>query len=69
MSNYHSYHRADRSSSPSTRQPPPADDDIYVDEDLEPLHLEPTERVSPLRTHLIRALALLCACSLSIGSH
>ncbi|EKM61026.1 uncharacterized protein PHACADRAFT_247333 [Phanerochaete carnosa HHB-10118-sp] len=41
---------------------------MIVDED-EPVTLEPTETISPVRAHLIRALALLCACSLSIGSH
>lgn len=43
---------------------------VDVEEDDVPVHLDtgyapPT----PVRAFLVRALALLCACSLSIGSH
>ncbi|GJE86095.1 MFS general substrate transporter [Phanerochaete sordida] len=63
----------DRSSSRDARDQsvhPTTDDssDVIVDED-EPVTLEPREATSPMRAYLIRALALLCACSLSIGSH
>lgn len=45
------------------------EEDILVSEDeLETLSSEDT-RPSPVRAYFVRALALLCACSLSIGSH
>ncbi|KZT02737.1 MFS general substrate transporter [Laetiporus sulphureus 93-53] len=46
------------------------EDTIISDEECEPLRLLTEEgRSSPLRAYLVRSLALLCACSLSIGSH
>ncbi|CCM01967.1 uncharacterized protein FIBRA_04040 [Fibroporia radiculosa] len=43
---------------------------LTSDDDLEPLRLLPAGgRPSPARAYFIRALALLCACSLSVGSH
>ena len=67
------YRYRDRSSSRSARDDTPMDDhsseeDVIVDED-DSVHLEHRDSVSPMRAYLIRALALLCACSLSIGSH
>ncbi|TCD71510.1 hypothetical protein EIP91_008891 [Steccherinum ochraceum] len=41
-----------------------------LDNTVEELHVDfVSARPSPLRAYLIRALALLCACSLSVGSH
>ena len=67
------YRYRDRSASRGARDQSPShdnlsDEGVVVDED-EPVLLEPRERVPPVRAHLIRALALLCACSLSVGSH
>ncbi|PCH33619.1 MFS general substrate transporter [Wolfiporia cocos MD-104 SS10] len=45
------------------------DGTLASDEELEALHLLPETRPAPVRAYLVRALALLCACSLSIGSH
>ncbi|KAI0695601.1 major facilitator superfamily domain-containing protein [Cytidiella melzeri] len=73
MSSYDSYQNPSSPRPPSARQEPfqqsLAEDDTYVEEDLGPLHLQPEASTSPVRIQLIRALALLCACSLSIGSH
>ncbi|KAF7791842.1 hypothetical protein EIP86_002866 [Pleurotus ostreatoroseus] len=65
----HSYYRSPSRSRPASAAYQDQDDDLVVDEDNEPLHLESSSNMSPTRTHLIRALALLCACSLSVGSH
>ena len=56
-----------RSARDLSRDPP--EDELELDEDTESIHLESEERISPLRANLVRALALLCACSLSVGSH
>ncbi|KAH9946637.1 MFS general substrate transporter [Amylocystis lapponica] len=46
------------------------DGSFVVEEELDTLRLEPEEsRSFPMRAYLIRALALLCACCLSVGSH
>lgn len=48
------------------------DDGSWIEEDeTESVHIAPEDDqvVSSRRAYLIRALALLCACSLSIGSH
>ncbi|EMD42034.1 hypothetical protein CERSUDRAFT_110574 [Gelatoporia subvermispora B] len=46
------------------------DGSMVMEEDIEPLRLRPDDgQPSPMRAYLIRALALLCACSLSVGSH
>ncbi|KAI0963548.1 hypothetical protein AcW1_000594 [Taiwanofungus camphoratus] len=47
------------------------EEDILVSEDeLETLRVSSEDtRPSPVRAYFVRALALLCACSLSIGSH
>ncbi|THH34084.1 hypothetical protein EUX98_g77 [Antrodiella citrinella] len=44
----------------------PEDDEVI--NHVETLHVD-FDTPSPLRAYLIRALALLCACSLSVGSH
>lgn len=57
------------------RNEQPSDDTIHgeieeIDPNVEELHLDvESDGPSPLRAYLIRALALLCACSLSVGSH
>lgn len=47
------------------------EDTLTSDEELESaVRILPNEgQPSPLRAYVIRAIALLCACSLSIGSH
>lgn len=63
------------SSSEVPYQPIASDERIqqYGDEienTVEELHIDSeVEGPSPLRAYFIRALALLCACSLSVGSH
>ena len=47
------------------------EDTLGSDDEGEPaVRIIPNEgQPSPLRAYIIRAIALLCACSLSIGSH
>lgn len=55
---------------PPPRDSPDDEDLLASDEESETVRMLPERpRSSPTRAHLIRALALLCACSLSIGSH
>ncbi|KAK7694631.1 hypothetical protein QCA50_001818 [Cerrena zonata] len=46
------------------------EEDVLLEEDTTAVHLESDDsQNSATRAHIVRALALLCACSLSIGSH
>lgn len=57
-----SYHDADVSNYVAGEDMSDGDEEVVL---LNEGQTEPT----PSRAHFIRALALLCACSLSIGSH
>ncbi|CAL1695887.1 unnamed protein product [Somion occarium] len=47
-----------------------AEEEELLEEDEQPVHLESGDlEPSPARAYIVRSLALLCACSLSIGSH
>ncbi|OCH96182.1 MFS general substrate transporter [Obba rivulosa] len=73
MSHYGASARASTSSLDDARRIPGGEEDdgsLVMEEDVEPLRLRPEDgRPSPMRAYMIRALALLCACSLSVGSH
>lgn len=47
-----------------------SEEDVLLEEDTTTVHLESDDSDnSAARAYIVRALALLCACSLSVGSH
>ncbi|KAI0078898.1 MFS general substrate transporter [Panus rudis PR-1116 ss-1] len=54
----------------STEHGDPVTYDETIGDDTEEVHYESdTQETSPARAYVVRSLALLCACSLSVGSH
>lgn len=46
------------------------EEDVLLEEDTTAVHLESDDsQNSATRAYVVRCLALLCACSLSVGSH
>ncbi|KAJ3554552.1 hypothetical protein NM688_g3046 [Phlebia brevispora] len=54
------YYRSPSNSRPESAAYPTYDDEVVVDDGTDPVHLESSSTMSPARTRLIRALALLC---------